>query len=50
MQTGIAAMRGAGDRLTKRFGNDAGELFNESIDAFERAAAQALADAADEQH
>ena len=34
MRRGINAMRGAGEKLTRRFGNDAGTIYNEAIDEF----------------
>jgi hypothetical protein len=52
---GLSAMRQTGDRLTRQFGNDAGQLYNEGIDDFEAAARQVIQDAdsrddADRQH
>lgn len=42
MRPALAAMRSAGDRLVRQFGNDAGEIFNEGVGEFEAAAARVL--------
>lgn len=34
LRPAIAGMRGAGDRLVREFGNDAGEIYNEAVDDF----------------
>ena len=36
----ISAMKSAGDHLVRKFGNEAGEIFNEGVGAFEAAAAK----------
>ena len=43
LRPAMVAMRSTGDRLTRKFGNDAGEIFNEGIADFEAAAAQVIA-------
>lgn len=39
----ISALRATGNRLTRMFGNEAGEIYNEGVTDFEAAALQAIA-------
>jgi hypothetical protein len=41
---GFVAFRGTGDQLVRRFGNDAGDLFNEGVAEFEHKAIAVLND------
>jgi len=43
LRQGITAARASGEKLVRFFGNEAGLLYNEGIDEFERAALRAVA-------
>lgn len=43
LRPAITAMRQTGDRLVRKFGNEAGEIFNEGVSEFEAAALQYFA-------
>lgn len=45
IRAGITAMRETGDRLVRRFGNEAGDLFNDAVGEFEGVATRVIADA-----
>ena len=38
----VGGMRATGDRLTQKYGNDAGEIYNAAVENFQRAVEQAI--------
>ena len=48
IRPGLTALRSGGDALRRKFGNEAGDIFNEALDAFGKACEKALGSDDDE--